>query len=139
LQLGARLTMRRRGAAPMLALAQMARAPCQSVRMTLLLSLVTACMLFLFIFIASQSQRTSDVAAYQAGADFSGTLHDGSFTSVDRQHLTAAYLQVQGILSASVGYVTTANASTGSVYYVPMQMNAVDGDTFAQAALWTEQ
>lgn len=139
LQLGARLTMRRRGAAPMLALAQMARAPRQSVRMALLLSLATACMLFLFIFIASQSQRTADVAAYQAGADFSGTLRDASFTSVDRQHLTTGYLQVQGVLSASVGYVTTADASTGSVYYVPIQMNAVDSDTFARTALWTEQ
>lgn len=139
LQLGARLTIRRRGAASMLALAQMARAPRQSVRMTLLLSLATACMLFLFIFIASQSQRTTDVAAYQSGADFSGTLHDASFTSVDRQQLTTGYLQIQGVLSASVGYVTTANASTGSVYYVPMQMNAVDSDTFARTALWTKQ
>lgn len=139
LQLGARLTMRRRGAASMLALAQMARAPRQSMRMTLLLSLATACMLFLFIFIASQSQRTADVAAYQAGADFSGTLHDSSFTTVDRRRLTSGYLQVQGVLSASVGYVSTANASAGGIYYAPMQINAVDSDTFARTALWSEQ
>ena len=139
LQLGARLTMRRRGAAPMLALAQMARAPRQSVRMTLLLSLATACLLFLFIFIASQSQRITDVAAYQAGADFSGTLHDDSFTAIDRPRLTTQYLHVQGVLSASVGYVTFAGANVGSTYNLSFQMNAVDSDTFAQTALWTQQ
>ncbi|MEO8973265.1 MAG: FtsX-like permease family protein, partial [Ktedonobacteraceae bacterium] len=139
LQLGSRLTMRRRGAASMLALAQMARAPRQSVRMTLLLSLATACMLFLFIFIASQSQRTADVAAYQTGADFSGALHDDSFTAIDRPQLTSQYLHVQGILSASVGYVTTAGASVSGTNQLSMQINAVDSSTFARTALWTEQ
>ncbi len=101
LRLGAWVTMRRRSAAPMLALAQMARAPRQSVRTTLLLSLATACMLFLLIFMASQSQRIADVAAYQTGADISGTVRDNGFTSIDRPQLTAQYRHVPGILSAS--------------------------------------
>ncbi|MHB8597418.1 MAG: FtsX-like permease family protein [Ktedonobacteraceae bacterium] len=139
LRLGAWVTMRSRSAAPMLALAQMARAPRQAVRTTLLLSLATACMLFLLIFMASQSQRIADVAAYQTGADISGTVRDNGFTSIDRQQLTSQYRHVPGILSASVGYVTSAGANVGSVYQLPVQMNAVDSDTFAQTAFWPQQ
>ncbi len=139
LRLGARVTMRRRGAAPMLALAQMARAPRQTVRLTLLLALATACLLFLFIFMASQSQRIADVAAYQTGADFSGSLQDDSSTVVDLSQLTAQYRHVQGVVSASVGYVTTAGAATGDIYQLSIQMNAVDSSTFTKAALWPQQ
>ncbi len=139
LRLGAWVTMRRRSAAPMLALAQMARVPRQSVRTTLLLSLATACMLFLLIFMASQSQRIADVAAYQTGADISGTVRDNGFTSIDRLQLTSQYRHVPGILSASIGYVATAGAAVGGVYQLPIQMNAVDSDTFAQTAFWPQQ
>jgi ABC-type antimicrobial peptide transport system permease subunit len=139
LQIGARLTVRRRGAAPMLALAQMARAPRQSARLTLLLTLATACLLFLFIFQASQSQRLTDVAAYQTGADFSGNLQDSSFTEVDLSHLTSQYRHVQGVLSASLGYVTTASVIGNDTYQLQMQINAVDSNTFSQTAIWTEQ
>ncbi len=139
LRLSAWVTMRSRSAAPMLALAQMARVPRQSVRTTLLLSLATACMLFLLIFMASQSQRIADVAAYQTGADISGIVRDNGVTAIDRSQLTAQYRHVPGVLSASVGYVTTAGASVGSTYLLPMQVNAVDSNTFAQTALWPQQ
>ncbi len=140
LQLGARMTMRRRGAAHMLALVQMARAPRQTVRVTLLLSLAIGCMVFLFVFIASQSQRIPDVASFQAGADFSGTLRDNGFAGVDMQKLTGEYAHVPGILSASVGYVTTAQAVVGgNTNNAAIQINAVDSDTFARTAFWREQ
>lgn len=74
LRLGARLAMRSRGAISMLALAQMARNPRQTLRMTLLLALAIAFAIFTLVFSASQFQHISDMAAYESGADFSGDL-----------------------------------------------------------------
>src|SRR5581483_11123480 len=68
------LATRMRGAASLLALAQMSRAPRQSVRMTLLLALATAFTIFTLVFNATQDQRVRDVADYQAMADFSGNV-----------------------------------------------------------------
>ncbi len=139
LRFGTSMTIKRRGATSMLALAQMARAPQQSLRTTLLLTLATASLLFLFIFIPSQSQRIPDVAAYETGADFSGSIQTNGFTAVDRPQLTAQYRRVPGILSASVGYTTTLEASTGGTNQLFMQINAVDSSTFPQTATWPQQ
>src|SRR5579875_2261077 len=70
LEWGSWLATRNKGAAPVLALAQMARAPRQSLRMTLLLALATAFAIFTLVFTASQQQRIVDVSGYQGGADF---------------------------------------------------------------------
>ncbi len=83
LRLGSSFATRNRGAAPMLALAQMARAPRQSIRMTLLLTLATIFTIFALVFISSQTQRVPTVAAFQAGADFSGQTVSNSFTPPD--------------------------------------------------------
>ena len=139
LQFGTYMTIKRRGAVSMLTLAQMSRTPQQSLRTTLLLTLTTASLLFLCIFIPSQSQRIPDVAAYQTGADFSGSIQTNGFTTIDRPQLTAQYRRVPGILSASVGYLTTLGTTVGDTSQLTMQLNAVDSSTYAQTATWPQQ
>src|SRR5581483_3363214 len=70
LYLAGSVAARRGGAAPMLALSQLARTPRQAVRIILLLTLTTAFAIFSLVFSASQSQRIIDVVNYQVGADF---------------------------------------------------------------------
>lgn len=72
LRLASHIVVRGRGAAPMLAIAQMARSPLQAIRMTALLALTTAFAIFTLVFTASQTQRVQDIASFQTGADFSG-------------------------------------------------------------------
>lgn len=138
LRFGSWVTARSRGASSMLALAQMARAPRQSIRMTLLLALATAFTIFTLIFTASQSQRIVDVAAYQSGADFSGTIQVGSFTRLQVKEETARYGKIPGVISATVGNTSSATAA-GSIISLPIELRAVDASTYARTAIWTEQ
>src|SRR5262249_41907058 len=71
---GAWLAGRGKGAVPVLALAQMARSPRQSMRTTLLLAFSAAFMIFTLVYVTSQTQHLRDVASFNAGADFSGAL-----------------------------------------------------------------
>lgn len=138
LQAGAWIAMRRRGAAPLIALAQMARAPRQSVRMTLLLALTSAFAIFTLIFTATQSQRTLDVAAYQAGADFSGSIPLNLYTPQQLGSMTSAYRHLPGVTSATLGLTRSATAG-GATLNIPIDFKAVDATTFASTALWTQQ
>ena len=136
LGLGERLAIRGRGSIAMLALAQIARAPRQALRMTLLLALAIAFALFTLSFSASQAQHISAIATYEAGADFSGDL------PVTARHLTVAgetalYRRIAGVTSATVGFSSTG--TTSGTPSVPMQIRAVDAATFAQTAIWTPQ
>jgi hypothetical protein len=140
---GARLAARRPGAAPMLALAHMARAPRQAIRMVLLLALASSFALFSLVFAASESQQIQNVAANQAGADFSGTTQEStvSNTSVDQESLaqrTADYRQIPGVLSASLGFAGDA-VPTGGASTIPLSIRAVDPQTFAQTVIWNDQ
>lgn len=135
LQLGANLALRGRGAVPMLALTQMARAPRQSLRMILLLALASAFAIFTLIFAASQAQRAVDIAGYQAGADFSGAIPLIA-THYPLHEETALYRKIPGVLAATTGY---QEQETTAVTSVPVQLKAVDPTTFAQTALWTAQ
>ncbi len=137
LRLGAKLAMRSRGASPMLALAQMARAPRQSIRMTLLLAFATAFAIFSLIFAASQNQHILDVSLYQGSADFSGTIASGPIPGVELQERTALYDRIPGVTSATLGYATPATTE-GSVT-IPIDLRAVDGNTYAQTAIWATQ
>ncbi len=137
LRLGARLVEGRRGAAPVLALAQLARSPRQPVRMTMLLSLACAFAIFSLIFTATQAQRVLDVADYQAGADFSGNLPAPVYTTRDLPQLTQRYTQIPGIQAASAGFIHQAQA--GASLDLPVTFQAVDASTFAQAATWSAQ
>lgn len=135
---GSWLAGRSRSASPALALAQMARAPRQSVRMILLLALASSFAIFTLVFTASQAQRITDVSAYEVGADFSGTI---PYTIVLPQQLkkeTAAYLGIPGVSSASLGYTTVAK-SGGIALSIPIYLQAVDADTYASTAVWPTQ
>ena len=138
LQLGSGLVLRGRGAAPMLALAQMARAPRQALRMILLLALAIAFAIFTLVFAASQTQRASDIADYQVGADFSGAIPLGLVNSSPLQQEIALYRHIQGVLSATGGYVEDDTSATKAAAF-PVQLQAVDPATYAQATLWPTQ
>lgn len=140
LRLGAWVATRNRGAAPMLALAQMSRTPSQSVRMTLLLSLAITFSIFTLIFSASQSQRILDVAAYQGGADFSGLLGDlySQSSAANLTQLQNQYRHIKGVQSTTFGYTASASAASSAVY-MSIEFRAVDANTFAQTAIWPDQ
>jgi putative ABC transport system permease protein len=138
LQFGSWLTARSRGASPMLALAQMSRGPRQSVRLTLLLALATAFAIFTLIFTASQTQRIIDVATYQSGADFSGTIQNSVSTHLQVAEKTALYRNLPGVISATVGNTSSATAA-GAILSLPVEIRAVDSVTFARTAIWTAQ
>src|SRR5579875_509176 len=139
LEWGSWLATRNKGAAPVLALAQMARAPRQSLRMTLLLALATAFAIFTLVFTASQQQRIVDVSSYQGGADFSGPIANQSYPLSQLQPLTTRYRAIAGVLSATVGNSSTATAANGSLLSFTTQIMAVDADNFARTAIWTQQ
>src|SRR5260370_25525408 len=138
LRLGAWIAAHRRGAAPLVALAQMARAPRQAMRMTLLLALTSAFAIFTLIFTATQAQRTLDVAAYQAGADFSGPIPLNLYTPQQLGSMTAAYRHLPGVTSATLGLTRSATAG-GATLNIPIDFEAVDADTFASTAIWSQQ
>lgn len=139
---GARFAARRPDAAPMLALAHIARAPRQAIRMILLLALASSFASFALVFTASESQQILNVAAYQAGADFSGTTPNYTTPPAGVEQAlnqrTAAFRQVPGVVSATLGFAATA-APIGGASNIPLAIRGVDTRTFAQTAIWTGQ
>ncbi|MBX5450380.1 MAG: ABC transporter permease [Thermogemmatispora sp.] len=133
IDVAAHLTARQRGLAPLLALTQMARAPRQSLRMSLLLALATACLLFTQVLLASQVQRSDDSSAFQVGADISGALSQ-PHSPQDLAKLTATYQRLSGVLSASPGLATTLVG--GSAQDISIALRAVDSGTFSRTAQW---
>ncbi len=133
LRLGAYLAVRGRGAVSLLAMTSIARAPRQSMRMTMLLALAIAFALFTLVFRATESQHIQDVSTYLAGADFSGNLSSVSSAANQTQVLNQ-YQHIAGVLSASVGYATSG---VGGIANMPIQMRAVDVSTFAHTVIWS--
>lgn len=134
-----RLAGHARGAISLLAVAQMAHAPRQSLRMTLLLALAVGFGIFSLVFSSSQAQRIPTVAAYQVGANFTGTYPGGS--DLSRKPLIqqeAAFTHIPGVKAACVGYSTTTRGSQNGVD-APIELRAVDADAFASTAIWTGQ
>jgi ABC-type lipoprotein release transport system permease subunit len=127
-----------RGATGMLALVQMARAPRPAMRMTMLLTLAVAFTLFALVLNASQARRALDVAAYESGADFSGNL-PGTLDFQSVSAVTSLYTHVPGVLSATVGYASTGDATGFDNSDVSMELRAVDARTFASTAIWDSQ
>jgi putative ABC transport system permease protein len=130
----ARVASRRSTAAPVLALAQLARAPRRALRLVLLLGLTSSFAIFSLVFTATEPQQLANVAAYQVGADFSGRLSGTVVTASTLAEQTAAYRALPGVISASGGYVTDV-----SIQQTTVEMLAVDSRTFAQTALWSSQ
>lgn len=135
----ARRVTRTRGATFLLAVVQIARAPRQTLRTMLLLLLTTAFTIFTLLFFATQGQRISSVSAYQAGADFSGTIVTplleipGTTPAGLLTQVRNAYQRIPGVLSVAPGYVTT-DAAQGTT--TAIEIHAVDSETFAQSTLW---
>lgn len=140
LQWGARVAAQGRGAPALLALGQMARSPRQSLRLTLLLSLASAFAIFVLVFNAAQTQRIYDVANYEVGADFSGfQLYYGN---PDPNTTEKAILTIDGVQAASSGLATNATVALAGNHNTPsvqIELRAVHAETFAQAAIWTQQ
>ncbi|HEU5229198.1 MAG TPA: FtsX-like permease family protein [Ktedonobacteraceae bacterium] len=136
LQLGARIAERSRSAPIMLALAQMARVPRQSVRMIMLLAFTTAFAIFSLIFTASQAQYATDLASYETGADFSGTTHASDNSSL--ADVMSDYRSIPGVLSVTAGF-STQGSIAGSTSTLLMEIRAVDADTYARTAVWPAQ
>jgi ABC-type lipoprotein release transport system permease subunit len=132
------LAMRHRGAAPMLALSQVARSPLRAINVLLLLALAMTFTIFALVFTASQQQRPPDVADYQVGADFSGSIVHIDVTG--RKTLTQMsepYLHIPGVLSASLG-CTLSEVFVSNGVSVNVGVMAVDAGSYAQSATWTE-
>ena len=129
---------RQAGAPPMLALAQMSRSPRLSLRVILLLALAAAFAIFSLVFDASEQQQIQNVAAQQAGADFSGSLLLPATTTPTVAQWEQSYRQLAGAAGASAGY-ETSTAPVGGAGSVPLMLEAVDTHTFAQVATWGSQ
>lgn len=136
LRLGERLAARNRGVAPVLALAQMARSPRQSLRMTLLFALAVAFALFTLIFTETQLQRLPDATSFQVGGDISGQISlNLAGDTIDQQR--DFFNQIKGVTSATL--VTNAQLSGGSENNILIAMQAVDTNTYANTVYWTTQ
>jgi ABC-type antimicrobial peptide transport system permease subunit len=137
LQQAANLAARSSGATPVLALAQMARAPRQSIRMIMLLALAVAFAIFTLVFSASQSQRIPDIAAFQVGSDFSGTISNSIFSGPLAQQV-ASYAHLPGVTSVTAGYEQTENISSNNVGST-IELRAVDASSYAKTVVWPQQ
>ena len=139
LNLLSRLAVRARGAAFLLAIAQIARAPQQTLRTMLLLLFTTAFATFTLMFFSAQALRIPSVATYQAGADFSGTIVavpltvPGMTPTQLLKQVTSEYGRIPGVLAAAPGYTTMDGASNGQA----ISVYAVDTASFAQSTYWT--
>ena len=136
LRVAASFAVKSRSAVSMLVLAQMARAPRQAVRMTLLLALATAFALFSLVYTASQEQHIYDVAADQVGADFGGSIPTSTRTyQLSPQQEEAQYTNIAGVTSASAGFSANANVADGKTP-LNIAVRAVDTQTFGKTAIW---
>src|SRR5579875_839791 len=136
LRLGEHLAARRRGAAPVLALAQLARAPRQSLRMTLLFALAIAFALFTLAFDQTEAQRLADITVYQVGSDFSGTIPSVLGSDTPGQQI-AYYRGIKGITSVTIGSVLQMEG--GSNQNVTIALDAVDSSTYGSTIYWPVQ
>lgn len=133
LRLGAWLAVRGRGAVSMLALAQMSRAPRQSIRTSLLLALSVAFLLFTVVYQSTQTQHIQDVTNYLASADFSGGLAT-SIGGGAQAATTRSYQAIPGVITASTGFSGTGIGGTGDL---ALEIRAVDVTNFGQTAIWS--
>ncbi len=124
-----------RRAEPILALAQMARSPWQFVRITLLLAFAIAFACFTLILSASQTRHSIDVADYQTGADFSGSLVVPS--SLSLKQVSAPYQRIVGVVSVTAGYRELTSIQIGT-QALDVSLNAVDTHTFGQTTNWQQ-
>ena len=135
LRLAAYIATRGSGAVSLLALAQIARSPRQSLRMIMLLTLATAFALFTLAYTTSASQHLQDVTTYQTGADFSGS-YTPTRTAPSIAQVLTQFRSIRGVTSASAGFTNTGQAGNAGL---PIQLRAVDLSSFAHTAIWQSQ
>lgn len=135
LRLGAWLAVRGRGAVSMLALAQVSRSPRQSIRMTMLLALSIAFLLFTVVYQSTQTQHIQDLTTYLASADFSADLPAASKLLPP---ITAErpYQDLPGVITASSGFIGNGRGGTSDL---SMQVRAVDANNFGSTVIWPSQ
>jgi hypothetical protein len=131
-----RLAARTRGAAPVLAMAQIARAPRQPLRTTLLFALAVAFALFAVIFSQTQTQRIDDMTLFQVGADFSGSIPD-PLQGEDLNSQIEFYRSIKGVTSVTLG--TSTFMGGGSDRSIPILLEAVDSHSYASTFQWPAQ
>jgi ABC-type lipoprotein release transport system permease subunit len=148
LRLGERFAARGGSVAPVLALAQLARSARKTAVIILPLALATSFLLFALAANATIEQQMADAAAFQAGADFSGGLTTAADPSVSGMRARAAvYAQAPGVRSVALGYrgatlTTRCDFKAQGCSFSPqqiVQIEAVDGASFAQTAIWPPQ
>lgn len=135
LKLASWLTARGKGVTPMLALAQISRAPRQPLRMTMLLALATAFTLFALIYSASETYHIQQITTYMMGADFGGNTNALTF-AMDPTKSEQVFRQINGVLSVTAGYTTQARGGKGTI---PLEFRALDATTFTATAIWPSQ
>lgn len=133
------LALRSRGAVPTLAVAQLARAPRQALRLALLLVVALSFAVFITSLGASQDHYDADIAAFQTGADFSGTLSfintANHYNLADYQAKAAKFQAIPGVTGVSLGY-TEQELPTSAILGGIINVFAVDAATYASVAVW---
>lgn len=135
LRLASWIATRGKGVIPMLALAQISRAPRQPLRMTMLLALATAFTLFALIYSASETYHIQQITTYMTGADFGGTINTTA-SPMNPAKAEQSFHQINGVLSVTTGYTTQARGGKGGI---PIEFRAVDAATFAPTVIWPSQ
>ena len=130
LRWGAYLAARGRSAVSLLAFAQIARSPRQSLRLVMLLALATAFALFTLVYNATEAQHIQDIVNYETGADFSaGLVSNGQNLSQVLQQ----YQSIPGVLNASAGHIEQGNGGTADI---AIGINEVDTTSFGHTVNW---
>jgi hypothetical protein len=128
-----RLAARARGAAPVLAIAQIARSPRQPLRTILLFALAIAFALFTLLLSQTQARRINDITLFQVGADFSGGLPQ-TLQGENWNFQLAFYRSIKGVTSTTLG--TTTVLGGGSNRTIPIELQAVDSSTYPGTIAW---
>lgn len=129
LRWGAYLAARGRSAVSLLAFAQLARSPRQSLRLTTLLALAVSFALFTLVYNATEAQHIQEIVNYETGADFSaGLIRNDGLPQVLQQ-----YRSIPGVLDVSAGNVEQGIGGTADI---PIGINAVDPSSFGHTVIW---
>jgi len=130
LQWGAYLAARGRSAVSLLAFAQIARSPRQSLRLTTLLALAVSFALFTLVYNATEAQHIQEIVNYETGADIGAGLisPNNSLSQVLNQ-----YQSIPGVRSASAGHIDQGRGGTADI---TMSVSEVDPVSFGSTVIW---
>ena len=132
LQWGSYLAARGRSAVSLLAFAQLARSPRQSLRLTALLALAISFALFTLVYNATEAQHIQEIVNYETGADISAGLLSSDKNASLSQVLNQ-YQSIPGVQHASAGSVVQG---LGGGADITMSISGVDPVSFGDTVLW---